>query len=136
VPSRPATVRLCRALAVLMLLVLVTHWRMVEILVRQLPVDPFGTLSLLALAFTVLLVGSIAGLFLVRPWAFACVYLMIPASTVLLGISFVPFLPRFFPAPARSVGLIAANTLVLAATVLAHVGYRRAGGRRAGERPA
>jgi hypothetical protein len=121
-----------RGLALLMLLVFVAHWRMVDILVRQLFVNPLGILALLTAGYVVLQVVSIVGLFRGRPWGFYAVYLMIPLTHLLLGIAFVPFVARAFPFPASAVVAAVGNATVLLLTVVAHVRYRRErdGGRR------
>jgi hypothetical protein len=115
--------RISRSLAFLLVVVLAAGWRMVEIFIRQLFVDPFGVLSLLTGAYLILLVGTIVGLYRVRPWGFVYAYLLIPFATYLLGISFVPFLPRLFPFPASAVVVLVSNLAFLAAVMLAHARF-------------
>jgi hypothetical protein len=89
-------------------------------------VDPFGTLSLINAAFLILLVGAIVGLYRVRPWGFISAYCLIPLATVLLGISFIPFLPRLFSFPTSAVLMLLSNVAVLA-VVLAHLRFAARG---------
>lgn len=123
--SRYTATQLSRALAILFALVLVAYWRLIWVWFRELPRDPYGILSVIITAYLVLLLGSIVGLLRRRPWAFYCIYVMIPLNTILLSISFVPFVPNLLPFPFSTIALTALNLLVLAIAGVAHVKYKR-----------
>ena len=123
--SRYTATQLTRALAVLLVLVLAASWIEISIWLRELPRDPLSPLSLVMTAHLLLLAGSIVGLLRLRPWGFYLVYLMIPLSTVLLSISFLPLVPRLFPFPLNSIVMSAMNLLVLVFVVSTHAKFRR-----------
>src|SRR5688572_5671487 len=117
--------QLSRALAMLFVVVLLANWRLIAGWFWVLPRAPFSDLSLITAGYVGLMLGSIFGLLCDRAWAFYCIYVMIPLTTVLLAISFVPILPGLLPFPLNTIALTILNVLVLVVAAIAHARYSR-----------
>jgi hypothetical protein len=121
VPAARRARLLSRGLAVLLILLLIADAPLVPMLLRS-PV--FSTLWAILAVHLGLLLAAIVGLLRVRPWGFYCLYVLVPFSTILLSISFVPHLPRPFPPELRPLVLTVANVAVLLVTAAAHASHR------------
>jgi hypothetical protein len=112
-----------RSLAVSLVGVVAWKWILIPIVFRNPPWSPVGSVSILFLG---LLVGSVAGLLKMRPWGFYCAYLLVPVSTMLLGIALVPFVTDWLPTRSLQVNsLFVLNVAFLVATAASHLMYRR-----------
>jgi hypothetical protein len=123
-PATSRAERVGRALAALLSLVLVTHWRLWTMLVGRGPDLLFGMVALLF----ALLVVSIAGLARRRAWGYYAVYALVPVATVLHGVSLVPLVPKLFPVAGRFLAIGAINVTVLAAALYAQMLSRQRAG--------
>ncbi|MCW5603146.1 MAG: hypothetical protein KIT18_01150 [Burkholderiales bacterium] len=110
-----------QVLVALLLATLLAYWRLFLPFFSGAP----GILILVALTHLVLLIGAIIGLWRFRPWGYYLAYLLVPFSTVMLSISFVPFVPLAFPDNLRPLVLVIVNAAVLLLAVAAHLAYRR-----------
>lgn len=122
-------------LAVLLIGVLVRHWTLVRGVYWNLTGDPLNplwspavlTYLLVVGGFLVLLIASAVGLLRLRPWGIYCAYALVPVSTILHGISLIPFLSDLLPT--RELGIAAVlilNLTFLTAVMILHTAYRRA----------
>jgi len=129
-----------RSLVGLLLLDLLTSSELVFALLR----NPLTILGLVVFLHLTLLTGSLIGLLLRLPWGFYLVYILVPFSTVLLSISFVPLVPGLLPVEIQWVALTLLNAAVLSLAAFVHlrgrrlyvIEARRSASRSAGERQA
>jgi hypothetical protein len=74
--------------------VLVTNFVLLQMMFR---VAPWSLLGIVLILFLGLLLGSIVGLLRMRPWGYWLAYALVPVSTILHGISLVPFVVELLP---------------------------------------
>jgi hypothetical protein len=106
---------------VLASLVLVALWRnqaLVPILVR----DPVSLGGVLIFAYLVLSTTCIIGLLAERSWGFYLLYILVPFSTVMLSVSYVPVLVKLPPASNPWIIPLLLNAGVVALAVLVQRG--------------
>ena len=63
---------------------------------------------------------SVIGMWQHRPWGFYSFYAHLVLGTLLLGVSYIPFLPAVLPIDVRAWGVIAINLLALFAVAAVH----------------
>ena len=110
------TVWLTRALAILVLIAGLTYWRVFALLAGA----PLSLGGLVVLAYSVLAVGSLAGLWLRRAWGFYALYGLIVYGTIMLGVLFIPVPLGFIPLRERWIAVTALNAAVLVIAGLTH----------------
>lgn len=111
-----------RVLLGLLLATLLVYWRLISGLFATELTAELLAMTLIHLALMML---AIIGLWRQRPWGYYVVYLLIPASTILLSISFVPFVAELLPRVSETVALPILNGAVLLLAVVAHSAQRR-----------
>jgi hypothetical protein len=82
--------------------------------------EPFTLLGLVISPYLALSIASLAGLLLLRPWGFYALYVLIPYSTVMLSVSFVPLPLSVLPLESRWIGLMVLNIAVLFLGAISH----------------
>ncbi|MCP4955259.1 MAG: hypothetical protein GY919_06500 [Photobacterium aquimaris] len=116
IPSNYRLIGATKLLAVLVVIGLIQH---IETLVNALRYDLFGMVPVIVTLF-VLTSGVVAcvGLFRGEKWGFIPLYFYIPAATLFLQFSLIPFIPSFFPAKYHDIAIMIINSLVLLYSVL------------------
>ena len=115
----PKSYRLIGATKLLAVLVIISLIQHIEIIINALR---FDVLSMVPVGVTivVLISGILAcvGLFLGEKWGFILLYFYIPATTLFLHVSLIPFIPNIFPTQHHDIVMMVINGLVLLYSVL------------------
>ncbi len=116
IPSNYRLIGATKLLAILVMIGLIQH---IEMLVHALTSDLFGMVPVLV-TILVLISGTVAciGLLRGKKWGFIPLYFYIPAVTLFLQFSLIPFIPNVFPAKYHDIAIIVINGLVLLFSVL------------------
>ncbi len=116
IPSSYRLIGATKLLAVVVIIGLIQH---VEMIIHALR---FNLLGMVPIGVTVLVLisGILAcvGLFLGKKWGFIPLYFYIPAATLFLQVSLIPFIPNVFPAKHHDIAIMVINGLVLLYSVL------------------
>ncbi|MEC6906052.1 hypothetical protein [Photobacterium piscicola] len=111
VPSSYRLIGATKLLAVLVAIGLIQHFDMIIQALR------FDLLSMVPMSITVLVLisGILAciGLFRGKKWGFIPLYFYIPAVTLFLQVSLIPFIPNIFPVKHHDIAIMVINGLVL-----------------------
>ncbi|MEC6796057.1 hypothetical protein VXS03_03210 [Photobacterium sp. S4TG1] len=111
VPSSYRLIGATKLLAVLVVIGLIQHFDMIIKALR------FDLLSMVPMSITVLVLisGILAciGLFRGKKWGFIPLYFYIPAATLFLQVSLIPFIPNIFPVKHHDIAIMVINSLVL-----------------------
>lgn len=117
-------------LSISLLGVLVDHAVLLPMVFR---VPPWSSLGIVLILFLALLVGAVLGLMGMRVWGYWLAYALVPVSTVLPGVSLVPFVPDLIPGLEwRTRAVVVLNGAFLVAALISHRVHRR-GTERGGE---
>ncbi len=111
-----------RVLLGLLLATLLVYWRLVSGLFAT---ERSAELLAMTLIHLALMMLAIIGLWRQRPWGYYAVYLLVPVSTILLSISFVPFVADLLPRVSDTLALPVLNGAVLLLAAAAHSAQRR-----------
>ena len=116
IPSNYRLIGATKLLAILVIIGLIQH---IEMLVHALRFDLLG-MAPVSVIILVLISGVIAciGLLLGKKWGFIPLYFYIPAVTLFLQFSLIPFIPNVFPAKYHDIAIMVINGLVLLYSVL------------------
>ena len=109
------SVILTRITALLVIVTLVVHWRLVPWFLR----DPLSLGGLVFLVYLGLSVAACAGLLQLRAWRFYSFYASVVFGTIMLSIPFIPMPLGILPVPERWFGLTVLNAIVLIIGVVA-----------------
>ena len=111
VPSSYRLIGATKLLAVLVVIGLIQHFDMI---IQVLRID---LLSMVPMSVTILVLisGILAciGLFRGKKWGFIPLYFYIPAATLFLQVSLIPFIPNIFPVKHHDIVIMVINGLVL-----------------------
>jgi hypothetical protein len=111
IPSSYRLIGATKLLAVLVIIGLMQHFEMIIHALR------FDVLSMIPMSITILVLisGILAciGLFRGKKWGFIPLYFYIPAATLFLQVSLIPFIPNVFPVKYHDIVIIVINGLVL-----------------------
>ena len=116
IPSNYRLIGATKLLAILVIIGLIQH---IEMLVHALRFDLLG-MAPVSVIILVLISGIIActGLLLGKKWGFIPLYFYIPAVTLFLQFSLIPFIPNVFPAKYHDIAIMVFNGMVLLYSVL------------------
>ena len=117
-----------RVLALLLVLVLFRYFRL-PLGFAIFLADGFRSMSygIVVGGFLALMAATITGLYQRRIWGVYCVYALVPVSTVLLSIPFIPFVTDLLPTlQMRIIALPIINSAFLVGVMALHLRYRRA----------
>ncbi|SJZ32079.1 hypothetical protein [Photobacterium toruni] len=105
-----------KLLAVLVIIGLIQH---VEMIIH---IFKFDILTTVPVSVTILVLSSgilaCIGLFRGKKWGFIPLYFYIPAVTLFLQVSLIPFIPDLFPVKYHDIVIMVINGLVLLYSVL------------------
>ncbi|SMY33389.1 hypothetical protein PMAL9190_01020 [Photobacterium malacitanum] len=116
IPSNYRLIGATKLLAVFVVIGLIQH---IETLVHALRYDLLGMVPVIV-TLLVLISGVVAcvGLLRGQKWGFIPLYFYIPAVTLFLQFSLIPFIPNVFPAKYHDIAIMVINGLVLLYSVL------------------
>ena len=107
---------LTRGLAALVLIALWRNEGLIPILIG----DPVSLGGAIIFTYLVLSVASIIGLLIQRSWGFYLLYILVPFSTLMLSVSYVPVLVKLPPADKPWILPLLLNAGVIVLAVLVH----------------
>jgi len=100
---------LTRALALLVIVAFVAHWRLVPWFLR----NPVSVGGLVFLTYLGLSIASCAGLLRFRRWGFYSLYAYVLFGMIMLSIAFIPIPLGFLPVGKGWIGMAVLNAIVL-----------------------
>lgn len=103
----------CKIIALLIILVVINHWRVMTNITLPSHIGWLNYVSTLSILFFVLNIVAAIGLFTFKRWSFFVSYLAIAFSTFFFATPYIPVITHFIPHNFRYIGMTIINLLIM-----------------------